>query len=33
VRRAKYDACSALRGTRAQDAMRRYIELAATLPG
>ena len=31
VHRAKYDAWSGLRGTRAEDAMRRYVELAAKL--
>ena len=31
VRRAKYDAWSELKGTGTQDAMRRYIELAAKL--
>jgi acyl-CoA-binding protein len=33
VRRAKYDAWSELRGTPAEEAMRRYVELAAKLKG
>jgi len=31
VRRAKYDAWNALRGTSAEDAMQRYVDLAARL--
>lgn len=32
VRRAKFDAWSAIKGTAAEDAMQQYIELVASLP-
>ena len=33
VRRAKFDAWNAMKGTTAEDAMRQYIELVASLRG